>query len=824
MSIYKRSIYHGLMRVFSLPRLSLPLIITLGLTLGAVLSVVAIVSVLLFQPLPGIKSETSLHSYSMEMKISDSLNVSFFNWRRMAGFQQHFAEYGQWGAIRADDGQAIINDVSYPVTYYDASSNILDVLGTPLLLGQGTDKTAPQESIWISKSLWQQAFSGRESALGETIIAGDKSYTLAGVIEDFNTVTSGEAILPQQIWLITHPETLLAQEESGSIDGSVTQLLLRSEKVELPKEQQLLDWFDSYLETNFDEPEFIRFVKSKVMVINNSSYRDSLVAESKTLVLVLFAAVIGLLFMASLNLLNLFIAHYQSRSKEFAIQISLGASLNRLRCMLILENLPSFILAAVLGLLMTGWVLRGLPLVAGETLPLLDQLSVDLITIIIAFIVVFCLAIIFSLIALVDVSKHALSDTLNSSGKGVQAQTNQWLSRSLMVLQLSLATVLLTSSVMLAKQSYDAVYQPLGYQLNNSYELSWDFGDEQWMTSLGEFDHYFGSEYQQLHYDISTALTKLLPGSEIVTTSTTPLSSQININVMMDPKSPEQVLFLSRDFSANYFSAFNIAFLAGKAPSQQQIEANEKVVVIDERMANKMFSGLSFDDVIGKTLLLGNGEDAVTNVIIGVVTNTLARIGSVEEFAFPTIYANPASIESRLRVTVLLPEGDIIVQQEIEQALKQAFPRLIDFNVQSLADRWDEQTLEQRLSLAVILAMTGLTLFLAIIGVGGLTQMTTNQKRYELAVRMATGAKQMGLLKIIFKEALWMLVAGLSLGFVISVFGYTQVKERVSMMPSFDWNSMFMLDICLIVVVLFSVAMPAWRIIKADPMQSLREL
>ena len=134
-----------------------------------------------------------------------------------------------------------------------------------------------------------------------------------------------------------------------------------------------------------------------------------------------------------------------------------------------------------------------------------------------------------------------------------------------------------------------------------------------------------------------------------------------------------------------------------------------------------------------------------------------------------------------------------------------------------------EQTLEQRVSLWVVLTMTGLTLLLAAIGVAGLTQMTTNHRKYELAIRMAMGAKQAKLVGHILKDALWMLVVGLGIGFIISVVGYEQIKAQLEMMPSFDWLAMSVLDMGLIAVVLLSVTTPAWRIIKADPMMALRQ-
>lgn len=825
MSIYARSLSHGIKRLFSLPRLTLPLIITLGLTLGAVLSVVAIVSVLLFKPLPGIKAEKELYNITLQLPVSDVLDVSFFNWRRLADLQQKFADYGQWSAIMSSQREARINDLSIPVTQYNAASNILDVLGTELVKGQGTDIASPEQSVWISNTLWQQQYAGRDSAVGKEILVQDQSYTIVGVIADLSAVSATEPVLATQIWLITDLKPLLADSDNGGINNEVTSLVLRSANNKMPDERDLNAWFGGYIKQHFSNPSFLKMLSSLQIKTGITGYRDSLVQGSRNLVLMLFAAVIGLLLMASLNLLNLFIAHYQSRSKEFAIQISLGASINRLRGMIMLENLPSFILAGILGLFVTGWSLRGLPTIAGGSLPLLDLLKVDSFTMINALIIVLLLAALFSFIALVDVNKHALSDSLSSSGKGTQGQTKQWLSQSLMVLQLSMASILLTGSVMLAKQSYDSVYQGLGYDIENVYSLSWAIGDEGWQGQLDEFENYSGSELEQLNKSLATRIEQLLPGSQAVTT-VAPLNGEIRLAMLSDESLPKQILFMQKNFTENYFSTFNIEFLAGQAATQQQISANENVIVIDLDMAQQVFSALSVEQVIGKTIALGgagDSDDTSPFRVIGVVAKTTPIAGQLEPINFPAIYRSFTGLSSRLNISVLMPEGELLDQGMLTAELSPQFPRLIDFQARSLTDIWLEQTLEQRTSLAVILTMTGLTFFLAIIGVGGLTQMTTSGRRYELAVRMATGAKQLGLLTIVFKQALWMLAIGLSLGFVLSVFGYNLVKQNIDIMPDFDWQSMIMLDISLFCIVILAVAVPAWRIIKSDPMQALRE-
>ncbi len=829
MSLFKKSLYQGITRVFSLPRLSVPLILTLGLTLGAVLSVISISSTLLYQPLQGIKDEASLQTFDYRFKMSDTLSVSYWNMNRLVDFSEHFADLGEWAGIAPSEQDIVVNNTTFATTRYDASSNILSVLGSQLLLGDNVTVESPEKYVWISKSLWQSAFAGVKSVIGKQVTITNNNYIIAGVIEDVMAIKSNQAVLPQQVWFIANLAKIKAQTDNvGNISNEIDNILLKSANGQaiMPSQAQVDAWLEDYVTRNVDGEQvqmFLDFMNNTTKEAKGSNYRSNMLGETENLLIALFAAVIGLLLMATLNLLNLFIAHYQGRTKEFAIQISLGASLTKMRLLVLLENLPSFILAALTGLLVTGWAIRSLPLIAGDSLPMMESIGIDGTTIIASMVIILALSVLFSALALVDIDKQALGNNLNSSGKGIQAQSNQWLSRVLMVLQLSIASVLLTASVMIAMQSYQAVYQDTGYDIGNSYEIGVTVSDEEYITQLNTFDSYGKSEAKQLLDNLSNLIEQQVSDSQVVVPNYGPLSDSLRVNAFRDEESGVRVIHQIKTLGANYFSTFNIPMLAGANVSQAQIDNDEDRIVIDENMAKTLFADLSYHEVIGKTIQMSADSSMSPSIVTGVVANTLSQTGIAEPLGLPSIYSHRIRPGTTMQFTVMLPEGRTITTDMLDSELKRQFPRLTNLNIQSLASVWERQTLNQRLSLWIVLAMTGLTLFLAAIGVAGLTQMTTNHRKYELAVRMATGAKQAKLVNFILKDALAMLVIGLGLGFIISALGYPQVSQNLEMLPDFSWLAMAALDGALVVIVILSVIMPAWRVISSDPMQALRE-
>ena len=819
MSLINKAFYSGIGRIFSLPRLSVPLIVTLGLTLGAVLTVIAITTTLLLHPLQGVANEKKLHTYSVKIPFSDDFIVPFFEMKRLAHFNADFSEIGEWASISTREAKVNINNTQYEVNKHEASSNILNVLGAKLITGQDVTINTPERFVWISNSLWQSAFSGNNSALGATLQLQEKNLTIAGVIEDVSAVKSMSVVNLSQVWQITNLTEILAKPESSALNGQLDNIIvLQKDMNRMLTGEEIKAWSKQYVENNFTTKAaetFKMFSKNFELKISNEKYRDNLLGSATSLISTLMIAVIGLLLMAALNLLNLFIAHYQARSKEFAIQLSLGASLSKLRLLIFLENVPCFCLAAITGVLTAGWIVKLLPVLAGNSLPLLKTINLNIPTLLAAVLIVMLLAFIFSLLATVDVNKNRLVDNLNSSGKGIQAQSSQTLSKLLMVLQLSLASILLTSSVMLALQSYQEVYGEVGYTLGNSYQITMEPINKEWKDDSS--DNLKGSALGSNDLAMMSFIESTVSGSEVIVPSSGPLNGTFMIHTYKDEGTNFSINYEAKYFNERYFSAFNVSFLAGSNLTKEQIDTDNPLVIIDAIMAKSMFPELSYTEIIGKKL---KTSDAI---IQGIVPALKGLPGHLKRFQLPVVYKTSISDSNPFTYTVMMPEGKKLTTAMLEDKFKQQFPLFKNIEATSLNDTWAEMTQMHRTSLWIIVTVTLLTLFLAAIGVAGLTQLTTNNRKYELAVRMATGAKQSLLVRFILKDAAWMLVIGLGLGFAISVFGYEQLQQSLTMLPDFNGVAMSILDLGLIVIVLLSVIIPAWRVISADPMQALRE-
>lgn len=821
MRLYSIAFKNGILRIFNLPRLSLPLITTLGLTLAAVLSVIAISNTLLFKSLPDI-NERNLYQVDLDMEFSEGVTVQFFSDpRRVASIKQLYGDDVSWGHVIPSSTSVEVQGQQVDVTRFNAVSGSPEVLGLPLIAGQGSDIDNAEEGVWISKSLWMSALGG-SSINAKTLRIDGADVPIFGVFDDFVSI-SGVGInrqFDEQVWRFQPLEQLLESPDTLSLNlGTIT--FVRGDKNLVPTPADIEAWSVEYINSDIAEDRAREFLLSKVVKGRNMSYRDGFIGDSQRLAFVLMFTMFSLLVMACLNLLNMFIAHYQSRNKEFAIHICHGSSLHRLRGLVFAENLPMFLFATALGLVAAGWLIQILPELAGDNLPLLDYIRLDGFSVLIALLMVLLINVVFSVIALVYVDKQALTDSLNSSGKGTPAQQKQTVSKALMVLQLSLACVLLTGASLSVKDSFDAAYTDLGYSMPNAYEVSMQFTDESWQASLREAEAFTGSEWEQVRRDFVQRLGNL--PATVLDVDALPLTINVRLRAFPDPETGNSVMVRPMMWTPGLFEAFDIRILSGRNMSEQDIGLPN--VLIAKSFAIERAGENDWESMVGQEIKMGQDAEDIFSVV-GIVEDIVPLPTGAINVTAPEIYFSlPQDIEvSRLTAVLIMPQGQELTLEQVTQALQGMDSRLAEVQVDAMDQRWDTVTEATRLNMYVVAGLAVLTLALAAIGVSGLSQMTAGQKRYELAVRMATGAKQGVLLQLLVKDSVWILIAGLGLGVIAAVSAYQYLLGFFASAPAFDWSSTMMINLILAGVMLLSIAIPGWMVIRKDPMQVLRNL
>lgn len=813
MSLAIKSLGRGVKRICSLPRLSLSLVIALGTTLGVVLCVTAIISALLIRPLAGVANAPMLKVLDFNTTYAGSMNMAIMTPKNIIHASNYFNDIGDWGALDASTSSIVINSINYAITKINGSSNIVDILGTRVLLGQSIEDNLVENHVWISNSLWNSAYGQAKSAIGQTLTMSDKSYIIAGVLEDTLAIKSTEQIYTQQIWQLKDYSKAVSYVANSSITGNTVNnviIKLNESNNEFPSMEALNDWMRHFIDSEIDIPNIKEFLQALPLSNKITDYKADLLGASYTLVLALIITAIGLLLMATLNLINLFMSHYQSRTKEFAIQLSAGATASRLRFLMIIENIPSFMLAGILGTLLGSWLIKALPLLTNNQLPLLDSIHIDFLTIAIGSILVLSLSILFGCLSLTQLDRINIIKNLNSSGKGTAAQSSSSVSKVLMVIQITIASLLMTGSIVNAKKNYDGVFEDIGMTIDNIQQLSFTIIDDSWFESLDSKS----DELAQLEAQLAKAIEQEITDSQVILVSNRGVLRDGVVTFASVSSGDKEITYRYKHTNAGYFKAMNIAVLAGTLPTSDDIFNKSDARVIDENFAKVFFSGIAYDDIIGQKISFR--DDRTVGAIV-------AETGFKNTRIAPLMYSYSKSTHKDITITIALPTARELPLDQLKTHFDTAFSQLELTGVQSIDSIWNEMTAVKRLTLYVLIGITILTIILAAIGISGLTLMTTHQKKYELAIRMSTGANQLTLITFILKQTMWVLAVGLLLGFAISAFGYDYFQKMITLLPQFNWLTLMYLDIGLVFVVLLSVLIPTWRVIKQDPLSALRQ-
>jgi predicted permease len=518
------------------------------------------------------------------------------------------------------------------------------------------------------------------------------------------------------------------------------------------------------------------------------------------------------LLIACANIANLLLARATSRRREVAVRMAIGASRLRLVRQLLTESVLLSVFGAGFGLILATWFTRILLLLASESkTPVPIDVHLSLRVLGFTFIVSIVTALLFGLAPAFFVTQQ----NLHSSLKLTTSPRRQLLSRPLVVAQIALSLLLLTGAGLFLQTLRNLRSIDLGFRPEQILQVRLD------TQSSGYGSEQLPDLYRRLSERLHSA-----PGIRSASFSTTGFRSGSSRTCCISvegyshqPNEDRQIEILS--VSPDYFGTLGIPILSGRDFTSMEVggkgQVFAQVAIVNQAFARRYFLDAS---PLGHRFGWGTPPESATYdiQIIGVVKDT--NYGNLRDRPKPLIYF-PSDIGSLITVSANSSPGTAI--QTLRHEIKAVDASLEISSVRTISELLEQALVKERLLAKLSTGFSVIAVLLACIGLYGLMSHNVAVRTREIGIRIALGAQQLRVLRMVFTETMKVVVAGLLLG-VIGAFVSTRLITSLlfGLRPN-DPATLIASTVLLFIVAGVSGWVPARRATKVDPIVALRE-
>jgi predicted permease len=541
----------------------------------------------------------------------------------------------------------------------------------------------------------------------------------------------------------------------------------------------------------------------------NPGFRDNMVTAGSLLM-----TVVGLvLLIACANVANLLLARASVRQREVAVRLSLGASRGRLVRQLLTEGLLLAILAGALGLLIAYWAQGLLWSQRPPNLPVdAVDLTPNLRVVVFTGLVSLATALLFGLAPAFSASRPDLvSELKQRGGPGVGGNRPFSLRNLLVAGQVALSLIALVGAGLFVKSLGNAQKIDPGFDHEKVAVLTVDLGAQ-------GYDEARAREFHRRMLERASAL----PGVERATlASGVPLSQGGFLRTVF----PEGVdtsdrangkLVQLNTVEPGYFQTMGIALRRGRDFADGDHADSPKVVVVNETMAEQFWPG---QDAIGKRFKFF-GQDW-WNEVVGIAAD--GKYNFLGENPQPHIYVSLEQVfEPAVSLTVRA-SGDPATALGMARAEVQALDKLLPItNVSTFREILRQSLWAPRMGASLLAVFGALSLVLAVIGIYGVMSYSVSQRTRELGLRMALGADEASVLKLVVRQGVTLAALGIAVGLGLSFALTRLVSNLLFDVKAHDPLIFAGVPLLLAVAALAASVQPALRAARVDPTLALR--
>jgi putative ABC transport system permease protein len=809
MEALRQDLRYGLRMLLSKPSFTIIAVLALALGIGVNSAIFSVVNGVLLKPLAYKEPDKLLRVWE-KWGGFDQGSVAYLNFK---DWRERNASFENMAAYRGAGFNFTGGDQPERITGREVSAELLSLLGVTPAIGRDfrpdEDREGANAVTMISDSLWKRRFGGDPSVIDKTLILNDKPYQVIGVLPaDFHFFSNADLLVPIEA---SKERSLKERSWHPGI-----QVLARL-KPGVSIEQARADMTAIAGALGQQYPD-----SNKEHWVTLRSLYDATVGDVRSLLLMLLAAVSFVLLIACANVANLMLARASVRQKEIAIRSALGASRLRIMRLLITESVMLALSGGALGLLTaywgTGLALKALP----EALPRVHDIKVDANVLLFTLAASIITGMVFGLVPALQVSNPNLNETLKEGGRS-GSSGRQGVRSVLVVAEIAISLVLLVGSGLLIRSFIALSHVSAGFDDRNilTFDISLsskEYGEPQ---KVRRFFRQFVEQLEALPGIESVATTDLLPlgGSD----------SENQFYVIGRPKPSPSELPLAMTYitSPGYLKGMRIPLLKGRFFEESDTLTSTPVMVIDENMAEQYFSG---EDPVGQHIGVPAGADkAIEFQVIGVV-------GHVKQENLDTV--NGSTVGAQMYISYgqvpdefIFPATTLVVRTQADPSgyLPAVRSRLTSMggnatlsNAKTMEQLRGDLIADRRFTLILVGVFSALALILASIGIYGVISYSVAQQTREIGIRMALGASQRQILRMVLGGGTKLAVIGIGIG-TAGALGLTRLIRSFlyGVSPS-DPLTFTAISLILAGVAILASYVPARRAMKVDPNTALR--
>ena len=805
---------YGVRAIRRSPGFALIAIIILAVGIAVNTTAFSVINAFLFRDFPGVVQRSQLAGVHIgrgtEWGGETGGPVSVADWELLRTSIPAFSGIAAYGLVQLSvraggEPQAVRSNL--------VTANFFDVLGTRPAAGRlitaGDDPRILDRVAVISHRFWQRAFEGRLDIVGQVVTIGTHSFTILGVAPaGFFGLYPGEILDPDvgvpDLFVSLAATRFLRVESAESTPGAVLQdrwiqVFGRLQPgATLAEAEAQAGVVAGRLAAAY--PDYRRNVIA-VLDPGGGGTKDAAEAITGMLFVMVVPAII--LLVACTNLANQLLVRAIQRSREIAVRLSLGATRGRVVRQLLVETALLAVTASALGLLLARWLLDALRV---WVLAIPFRIPIDLRVMAFTLGLALVTALAFGLVPALRATRTDLSRALKDGAPGSGYRRSR-LRSALVVVQIAASLGLIAVSSVFVRAAERPPSPALDALADRALLVSVN------LDLLG-FDSVTGRVYQRAMLDRLSHLPGVAAAGMAPFAMFDMLGGAPMTESGQDPSKPHFIDLA--EVSGAWFEATNTRAVRGRLFTAAEQVAPPSVAVVDEVIARELWPGT---DAVGRTLRIGDSAASVVTVVGVIPTRQEVAFRQAEG-----VVVIPGTRRYDPRSFFYLRTGSAAepLISAVRQAAQEVDPRVPILWVRTLEAVGAQEVASMTMLGSGLAGLGAVALGLAALGLFGVLSFLVAQRRYEIGIRAALGARRGELTWMVLKQALRLGTGGAAAGALVAVAVATLLRSIIHGLQPLNLPVFGSMAAIMVLVAVLASVVPARRAASVDPLEALR--